>query len=182
MPRLHLGAVSGPDEMVFRMQRTVEGQQAEWESEVGDPAPLVAKMEWTEEGWAAIDDIVEAETAASPVADVPAWAQTDPDQDAETIEADGDDLEPVDPIAVPDVQWADRAEAAAVAELRGTEQDEPAALLGDDLTFDEQVLRDLVRDLIREELQGALGERITRNVRKLVRTEIARVIASQDLE
>ena len=69
-----------------------------------------------------------------------------------------------------------------MAELRATEQDEPAALLGDDLTFDEQVLRDLVRDLIREELQGALGERITRNVRKLVRTEIARFIASQDLE
>ena len=92
MPRLHLGAVAGPDELVFRMQRTVEEQQVEWESEVGDPAPLVAKMEWTEDGWAAVDGAGDAETAAPPVADVPAWAQTDPDQDAETIGADGDDL------------------------------------------------------------------------------------------
>ena len=38
-----------------------------------------------------------------------------------------------------------------------------------------------VRDLIREELQGGLGERITRNVRKLVRAEIARALAAQDL-
>ena len=51
-----------------------------------------------------------------------------------------------------------------------------------DITFDEEVLRDLVRDLIREELQGALGERITRNVRKLVRAEIARTIAAQTYE
>ena len=39
-----------------------------------------------------------------------------------------------------------------------------------------------VRDIIREELQGALGERITRNVRKLVRAEIARAMAVRDFE
>ena len=33
-----------------------------------------------------------------------------------------------------------------------------------------------------EELQGALGERITRNVRKLVRREIQRALTAQDLE
>lgn len=54
---------------------------------------------------------------------------------------------------------------------------------GDDATdvIDEEVLRDLVRDILREELQGALGERITRNVRKLVRAEIARALSSRDL-
>ena len=36
--------------------------------------------------------------------------------------------------------------------------------------------------LIREELQGALGERITRNVRKLVRAEINRALMARDLD
>ena len=44
------------------------------------------------------------------------------------------------------------------------------------------MLRDIVRDIIREELHGALGERITRNVRKLVRAEINRAMTTRDLE
>lgn len=47
--------------------------------------------------------------------------------------------------------------------------------------LDEDSLRDLVSSIVREELQGALGERITRNVRKLVRREIQRALAAQDL-
>ena len=42
-------------------------------------------------------------------------------------------------------------------------------------------LRDLVAGMIREELQGELGARITRNVRKLVRREIQRALAARDL-
>ena len=40
----------------------------------------------------------------------------------------------------------------------------------------------LVADIVREELQGALGERITRNVRKLVRREIHRALTAQELD
>ena len=43
-------------------------------------------------------------------------------------------------------------------------------------------LRPMVSALIREELQGELGERITRNVRKLVRQEINRALAARELE
>ena len=43
--------------------------------------------------------------------------------------------------------------------------------------FDEDMLRDMVKDIIRQELQGVLGERITRNVRKLVRREIQRALS-----
>ena len=50
------------------------------------------------------------------------------------------------------------------------------------MRFDEAVLRDLVRDLIREELQGSLGERIMRNVRKLVRVEVARALSLHDFD
>ncbi len=55
--------------------------------------------------------------------------------------------------------------------------------LGDDAAIlDEEALRDLVTDIVREELQGALGERITRNVRKLVRREIHRALTTRELE
>lgn len=56
-------------------------------------------------------------------------------------------------------------------------QDVPAAA-----TIDEALLRDMVSDIVRQELQGVLGERITRNVRKLVRREIHRVLMSHDLD
>lgn len=48
--------------------------------------------------------------------------------------------------------------------------------------LDEEALRLLVADIVREELQGALGERITRNVRKLVRREIQIALAARDLK
>ncbi|MEM7522010.1 MAG: hypothetical protein AAF307_13385 [Pseudomonadota bacterium] len=48
--------------------------------------------------------------------------------------------------------------------------------------IDEDALRDLVSEIVRAELQGALGERITRNVRKLVRREIHRALTAQELE
>lgn len=52
----------------------------------------------------------------------------------------------------------------------------------EDVILDEAMLRDLIAQIVREELQGTLGERITRNVRKLVRSEIARALASRDLD
>lgn len=53
----------------------------------------------------------------------------------------------------------------------------------DDTTIlDEDSLRELVADIVRSELQGELGERITRNVRKLVRREIQRALTARDLQ
>lgn len=55
--------------------------------------------------------------------------------------------------------------------------------IDDGVSFlNEDLLRDIVRDMIKAELQGTLGERITRNVRKLVRAEINRALASRDYE
>jgi hypothetical protein len=48
--------------------------------------------------------------------------------------------------------------------------------------IDEEVLRSIVVEIVRSELQGALGERITRNVRKLVRREIHRALVAKSLE
>ncbi|MEY4780347.1 MAG: hypothetical protein RLZZ607_1660, partial [Pseudomonadota bacterium] len=44
----------------------------------------------------------------------------------------------------------------------------------------EQVLRALVRDLVQEQFQGDLGLHITRNIRKLVKSEIARELALRE--
>ncbi|WP_438992419.1 hypothetical protein [Lentibacter sp.] len=61
-------------------------------------------------------------------------------------------------------------------------QDSYDFLAGDETLIDEDALREMVADIVRQELQGALGERITRNVRKLVRREIHRALMAQEFE
>jgi len=69
-------------------------------------------------------------------------------------------------------------------------QPEPVTTGGDDpddddalfeTVIDEATLRVLVAQIVREELQGQLGERVTLQVRKLVRSEIAKALDSRDL-
>jgi hypothetical protein len=50
------------------------------------------------------------------------------------------------------------------------------------VSLDEDALRALVSDVVRQELTGPLGERITRNVRKLVRREIYRILSSKEFD
>lgn len=45
-----------------------------------------------------------------------------------------------------------------------------------------EILRDLVAEIIREELRGPLGERITRNLRMLVRREMKRALEIRNLD
>lgn len=95
----------------------------------------------------------------------PSGAATGPD--------DGPTTEPwADDASQPLLAFAHTAPAQAEAE-----DDEPG-LFGDadETVIDMETLRELVAGIIRQELQGALGERITRNVRKLVRREINRVL------
>ena len=66
--------------------------------------------------------------------------------------------------------------------LDEVDDDQPSLFGEDETLLDEETLRELVTEIVRQELQGALGERITRNVRKLVRREIHRALTSQELE
>ncbi len=52
----------------------------------------------------------------------------------------------------------------------------PARPLGGAPILDEASLRGMINAIVREELQGELGERIGRNLRKLVRREIAMLL------
>lgn len=66
-------------------------------------------------------------------------------------------------------------ESSAAAPVQVSEAVEPQI----SLSMDEDALRALIAEVVREELQGVLGERITRNVRKMVRREIYRALAEQ---
>lgn len=48
--------------------------------------------------------------------------------------------------------------------------------------IDEEALREMVARMVREELQGTIGERITHNVRRMVRREIARALSLQEFD
>lgn len=79
-----------------------------------------------------------------------------------------------------EVESRDEAEA----ESHGETGDDSVDLFSndDETVIDMEMLRELIVQVLREELQGPLGERITRNVRKLVRQEIARALESQKFE
>lgn len=93
--------------------------------------------------------------------------------------------------APPEMPEADAAPTPAenVAETpedTGAETPEPPSATGEAIAAlaalpDDEAMRLLIARMIREELQGDLGERITRNVRKLVRREIKRALTSRDL-
>jgi hypothetical protein len=78
------------------------------------------------------------------------------------------------------------ADRAAATDEAAAQRSMPTEILDADGTelavLDEAALQEMVRQMIREELQGDLGERITRNVRKLVRAEINRALIARDLD
>lgn len=95
----------------------------------------------------------------------------------EAAEAQPEPEPEVDPVAAePEVALHFDADDA-VSYGDDIESDDPMAGAEMSNIFDEDMLRDMVKDIIRQELQGVLGERITRNVRKLVRREIQRAIS-----
>lgn len=108
---------------------------------------------------------------------------------SDTVWPASDQMEDVpEELAVEPAAEVVEPEAVAVepedVELPGESYDLAASApaTGGALQIDEEMLRDLVGEIVRQELQGALGERITRNVRKLVRREIHRMLISQELE
>lgn len=74
------------------------------------------------------------------------------------------------------------AESEVYAASTEDEGDAIEDLLSEEAVIDEAALREMVAEIVRQELMGALGERITRNVRKLVRREIHRALSAQDFE
>ncbi|OIQ25807.1 MAG: hypothetical protein BM562_16835 [Alphaproteobacteria bacterium MedPE-SWcel] len=145
---------------------------------------------------AVVRRIAELETAER----AEASKRPEPQAGPKVPELNEDEIEAVPPSgpAVETIQWEDHVSAGDGSAATATEDDRTLenaqalaqgaaedvaleALDAEDGFLDEDSLRDLVADIVREELQGPLGERITRNVRKLVRREIQRALAAQDL-
>ncbi|MEX0316985.1 MAG: hypothetical protein AB3N21_03490 [Ruegeria sp.] len=104
---------------------------------------------------------------AEPVADLMPELTDEPEQvqsdEPEVIEAQAD------PVVEP-------------AEAEDTSETAASPAPAEEAVLDEETLRLMVADIVRQELQGALGERITRNVRKLVRREVHRALTAKELE
>lgn len=82
---------------------------------------------------------------------------------------------------VPEAAFAPRPVLAQEVPRQAIVEDAPRSIFEehDELPIDREVLRRLIGEVLREELQGALGERMTRNVKKLVRAEIRRALADE---
>ena len=98
-------------------------------------------------------------------------AALDAVEEPEAVEAASPEIA-ADPQAATASQAAPPQMATDLYDADGT----PLAVL------DETALNEIVRQVLRAELQGELGERITRNVRKLVRAEINRALLARDLD
>jgi hypothetical protein len=158
--------------------------EAEWEDEIWTaPEPPLAEMALGAEEaevltadaatpWPEIDQPAPA-AAESPAADrATAWPEAEADW-ADDTPAAGFSAEDATGVPAED-QEEDDVDVAEVL---------TAAVVEDEAfqQLDQTELHALVRAMVREELQGNLGERITRNVRKLVRAEINRALAARDL-
>jgi hypothetical protein len=154
--------------------------EAEWEDEIWtEPEPPLAEL------------ALGAEEAEVLTADpVPTWPETagatpevsvsDPATAWPEAEADWSDDPAATAFLAEDAKPApaeDQDDDVDVAEVLTAAVVEDAAFQ----RLNQTELHALVRAMVREELQGNLGERITRNVRKLVRAEIKRALAARDL-
>lgn len=191
------------DHAPFEFHHTDHTSETEdgFEAQVGsaidqEPEGEDASNEIWQESAEPVEQSAEAASNTSPLEDTIAELEAAIGQQGGEWEPDGSDFEEdadaEEVMSEPVQDWIDGSaqEVGVEAEAKTTQADtETAADKGDadlfgadESVIDEETLRDMVSDIVRQELQGALGERITRNVRKLVRREINRVLASQDFD
>lgn len=144
-----------PDGLGADAYAGTEGDTMEWEAEPEQQSEPAEAAEQTPSGTAA--DAVE-EPAQTNTAEI-AFIHVEDENHTE------DDVKELDVVDEP----AER-------------EPEVQVFAADEDVLDEEALREMVSDIVRQELQGSLGERITRNVRKLVRREIHRALASHNLD
>ena len=79
------------------------------------------------------------------------------------------------------IPFPPRGRRATAQDAADVGEDEMLANLSMALESDE-ALRDLIAEIVRQELAGALGERITRNVRRLVRRELRQMMSTEEFD
>lgn len=171
-------APTGDDQHVLQgpADDEIKPDTAEGHSPVADPIPFVPLRRRSEHLSSRLPAEEPADIDALPADEDTAVDQSDIDADidlhlAQTEMEEQPDQNASDPDLAGRVA-SDRRLETEILDADGT----PLAVL------DEAALQEIVRLMIREELQGDLGERITRNVRKLVRAEINRALVARDLD
>ncbi len=161
--------------------------------EVGDETPsenlsgsLSAKIEaleaaiaQTEDQWEPDGDSDDAYSGTSSKALHWIPAPSFEDEDAEGVDAPSDEADTATDEPATFVRHGDTPKTDPV------EDDAPEEAIEDEIGLsasEEEALREMIAEVVRSELQGALGERITRNVRKMVRREIHRALTAKELE
>lgn len=121
-----------------------------------------------------------APEAQEPAADAshPEVADAEPTDAPDVVAAQEADAAAPETQALPESSFSDLAEAAEDAEDAGFAEADHG-VDADDAFLDEEMLRALIAQMVRDELHGQLGERITQQVRKLVRAEIAKALADR---
>ena len=191
------------------LEAAVAEQAEDWEPDLGDQESLsaaeVEPLPWQDievETADMSEAVAEPEPAVDEVIEDAVYVAAEEAVDAAVKEAiDEDTVEALDMApdgaadGAPDWAAEDLGDAEADLETHDMHEDlapNPEApgpqvgpsdsWFGGDAVIDEVALRDMIGEIVREELQGALGERITRNVRKLVRREIHRVLLEKGLD
>lgn len=161
------------EDRIAEVEAAVAARDDQWEpdGDSGDEysGSAVSPMAWEDYAPEPAEDEDDSDSGSSEEAEAEAKAEPE----AACPEEPQDDSEP-----------ERRDHAKDDMESRDT-QDDDTPLWQDeraDAYLDEEALRDMVSEIVRQELQGALGERITRNVRKLVRREIHRALSSHELD
>jgi len=151
------------------------GERAGEAGEAGEAREAGPNEDTTEEGATVAEELAEEETAAvfKPETEPEDAGKMVPEfRHAAVAKAEHDPARDLDAMAgVP------AADDAAVEKDRARDVDAVAEML-----LDEEKLREIVAELLRDELQGPLGEKITRNIRKLVRREIERALTVRDFD
>lgn len=196
--RLHLSEIV-TDDSVEPAKESFSGVEEYFEDEeTGD----LAARTWT--GDPDVETLSEfatpEDTFGAPVEDTVVAPETDfaiaEDADAELVAEDWMEDAAADAVKVQEDEAVEEDESLAVedsseenalddgeVELEELEAGATDGLADfEDNILDEDALRDMVTEIVREELSGDLGERITRNVRKLVRREIHRALMTRDFD
>ncbi|MEJ8561585.1 hypothetical protein QTO30_10410 [Yoonia sp. GPGPB17] len=159
MPAVKRFDKAGLEATIAELEAAVTAQFDDWEADEGES---FGKGAWAASAFpvSANDSVQTAQTPQSS-------ADLSASDDADTPQLPGAQ------------KTAEPAVASATNNLSGPDERALAASVMSG--FDDKALRSLVVEIVHDELGGELGERITRNVRKMVRREINRVLTSREM-
>lgn len=173
------------EETIAELESAITHRADEWEPDGSEPAPV---MDWSSAR--AEDTPFLSRRHVGPVSTRRAAPSVPREmKSAPQPQAPGPDVEDQQLLSGPQ-SVAEPQEQSATTANSQPESADPAAksvevtapMPSPEALVDEDMLRRLITEVLREELRGPLGDRITGNLRKLVRREIFRALASGEFE